>query len=84
MRVQFVAVVIVGLILIPVGVFGSTCPPPTALVKTASELRAWNRADTVFEGKVESVELGWKWSTRKARVEVVGDMTHIALELIAN
>jgi hypothetical protein len=25
-----------------------------------------------------------KWSTRKARVEVVGDITHPSLELIAN
>jgi hypothetical protein len=25
-----------------------------------------------------------KWSTRKARVEVVGDITHLSLELIAN
>ena len=25
-----------------------------------------------------------KWSTRKSRVEVVGDTTHLSLELIAN
>ncbi len=60
MRVQFVAAVIVGLTLIPVRVFSCTCAAPTALVKTASELAAWNRADAIFEGKVESVELGWK------------------------
>lgn len=59
-RVQFVAAVIVGLILIPVRVFGCTCAAPTAMVKTASELAAWNRADAIFEGKVESVELEWK------------------------
>jgi hypothetical protein len=146
-------------------------------VTTTSELTARNRADAIFEGKVESVELGWKlkeaqigdviptvatarsrirhsgssnifsqrngvqlrqppaagcgegdvdereptfarvhnrgcdewlfvfnnvlpgeywaivtvdpsveskWSTRKARVEVVGDTTHLSLELIAN
>ena len=25
-----------------------------------------------------------KWSTRKAQVEAVGDITHLSLELIAN
>jgi hypothetical protein len=41
MRGQFVATVMVGLTLIPVGVFGCTCAAPTALVKTVSEL-AWH------------------------------------------
>ena len=60
MRVQFVAAVILGVTLIPVRVFGCTCAAPTAPVKTTSELGAWKRADAIFEGKVESVELGWK------------------------
>ncbi len=60
MRVQLVVAVTVGLILAPVCVFGCTCAAPTALVRTASELAAGDRADEIFEGKVESVELGWK------------------------
>ena len=60
MNVQFAAAAILGVTLIPVRVFGCTCAAPTAPVKTMSELGAWNRADAIFEGKVESVELGWK------------------------
>jgi len=37
------------------------------------------RAIVTVDPSVES-----KWSTRKARVEVVGDITHLSLELIAN
>ena len=36
-------------------------------------------AIVIVDASVES-----KWSTRKARVEVVGDITHLSLELIAN
>jgi hypothetical protein len=60
MRVQFVAAVIFGLTLIPVLVFGCTCAAPTTQVKTTSGFAAQNRADAIFEGKVERVELGWK------------------------
>jgi|HubBroStandDraft_6_1064221.scaffolds.fasta_scaffold350867_1 hypothetical protein len=60
MRVQFVAAVILGLTLIPVRVFGCTCAAPTTQVKTTSGFAAQNRADAIFEGKVERVELGWK------------------------
>jgi hypothetical protein len=60
LRVQFLTAAIVGLTLIPVRVFGCTCAAPTAQVKTTSELTARNRADAIFEGKVESVELEWK------------------------
>lgn len=60
MRIQIVAAVILGVTLIPVYVFGCTCAVPTEPVKTMSELGAGKRADTIFEGKVESVELGWK------------------------
>jgi hypothetical protein len=65
MRVQFVAAVILGLTLIPVRVFGCTCAAPTAPVNTTSELAARNRADAIFEGKVERVELGWKLKEAK-------------------
>jgi hypothetical protein len=60
MRVQSVAAVTPGLALIPVSVFG--CPgavPPTAQVKNV-RMAAGNKADAIFEGKVERVELGWK------------------------
>src|ERR1039458_3858064 len=60
MRVQFMAAVILGLTLSPAPVFGCTCAAPPPEVKTASELAAWTRADAIFEGKVESVELRWK------------------------
>ncbi len=60
MRVQFVAAVVVGLTFMLGRVFGCTCGAPTARVRTASELAASNRADAIFEGKVESVELEWK------------------------
>jgi hypothetical protein len=60
MRVQFMAAVILGLTLSPAPVFGCTCAAPPREVKTASELAAWARADAIFEGKVESVELRWK------------------------
>jgi hypothetical protein len=60
MRVQFMAAVILGLTLSPAPVFGCTCAAPPPEVKTASELEAWTRADAVFEGKVESVELRWR------------------------
>jgi hypothetical protein len=36
-------------------------------------------AIVTIDASVES-----KWSTRKAGVEVVGDITHLSLELIAN
>ena len=36
-------------------------------------------AIVTVDGSMES-----NWSTRKARVEVVGDITHLSLELIAN
>jgi len=56
MRVQFVAAVIVGLTLIPVGVFGCACAAPTVLVKTTSEL-TWHIPMTQitiqFEAKLE-------------------------------
>jgi hypothetical protein len=45
MRVQFIAAVILGLILSPAPVFGCTCAAPPLEVKTASELAAWTRAD---------------------------------------
>jgi hypothetical protein len=70
MGVQFVAAVILGLTLIPMRVFDCTCAAPTAQVKTTLV--------TVAPG-IES-----KWSTRKAQVEVVGNITHLFLELIAN
>ena len=60
MRVQFVAAVILGVILIPVRILGCTGIAPTAPVKTMSKVGAWKGADAIFEGKVESVELGWK------------------------
>jgi len=60
MRVQFMAAVILGLTLSPAPVFGCTCTAPLREVKTASDLAAWARADAIFEGKVESVELRWK------------------------
>jgi len=60
MRFQFVAAVILGLILSPAPAFGCTCAPPPPEIKTASELTAWTKADAIFEGKVESVELRWK------------------------
>ncbi len=59
MGIQFMATVILGLTLSPAPVFGCTCAAPPE-VKTASELAAWTRADAVFEGKVESVELRWR------------------------
>ncbi len=67
LRVQFVTAAIVGLTLIPVRVFGCTCAAPTAQVKTTSELTARNRADAIFEGKVERVELGWKLKEAQIR-----------------
>jgi hypothetical protein len=60
MRVQFMAAVILGLSLRPAPVFGCTCASTPPEVKTASELAAWTRADAIFEGKVEGVELGWE------------------------
>ena len=60
MRVQFMAAVILGLTLSPAPVIGCTCAVPPKEVKTESELAAWPRADAIFEGKVESVELRWK------------------------
>jgi hypothetical protein len=60
MRVQFMAAVILGLTLSPAPVFACTCAAPPKEVKTASELAVWTRADAIFEGKVESVELRWK------------------------
>jgi len=60
MLLHFIAAVIVGLTLSPIAVFGCTCPVPTQEAMTPSELAAWTRADTVFEGKVESVELRWR------------------------
>jgi hypothetical protein len=60
MRVQFIAAVILGFTLSPAPVLGCTCAAPPPEVKTASELAAWTRADAVFEGKVESVELRWR------------------------
>jgi hypothetical protein len=60
MHVQFIAAGILGLTLSPAPVFGCTCAAPPPDVKTASELAAWTRADAVFEGKVESVELRWR------------------------
>jgi len=59
MRFQFLAAAILGLTLSPVPAFGCTCAPPPE-VKTTSELAARTKADAIFEGKVESVELGWK------------------------
>ena len=66
MRVRFVAAVIVGLTFIRVPVFGCTCAAPPPEVNTASELATWNRADAVFEGKVESVEL--RWTLKEAQI----------------
>jgi hypothetical protein len=60
MRVHFMAAVILGLTLSPAPFFGCTCAAPPPEVKTASELAAWTRADAIFEGKVENVELRWK------------------------
>ena len=60
MRVQVMAAVILGLTLSTAPVFGCTCAAPRPEVKTASELAAGTRADAIFEGKVESVELRWK------------------------
>jgi hypothetical protein len=60
MRVQFLAAVILGLTLSPAPVFGCTCAAPPKEVKTALELAPSTRADAIFEGKVESVELKWK------------------------
>src|ERR1039458_825859 len=57
MRVQFMAAVILGLTLSPAPVFGCRCAAPPKEVKTESELAAWTRADAIFEGKVESVEM---------------------------
>jgi len=45
MRVQFIAAVILGLMLSPAPVFGCTCAAPPPEVKTASELAAWTRTD---------------------------------------
>jgi hypothetical protein len=59
-RIQFMAAVILALTLGPAPVFGCTCAAPPQKVKTASELAAGTRADAIFEGKVESVELRWK------------------------
>ena len=58
MRVQFVAAVIVGLTLIPVGVFGCTCAAPTALVKTVSEL-AWRIPMTQITIQLEAKLEDW-------------------------
>src|ERR1700675_2903199 len=60
MRVQFMTAVILGLTFSPAPVFGCTCAAPRREVKTASELAGWTKADAIFEGKVESVELRWK------------------------
>ena len=57
MRVQFMLAVILGLTLSPAPVFGCTGAAPPSEAKTASELGAWTRADVIFEGQVESVEL---------------------------
>jgi hypothetical protein len=54
------AAVILGLTLSPAPVFGCTCAAPPPEVKTASGLAAWTRADAIFGGKVESVELRWR------------------------
>ena len=60
MRFQFLAAAILGLTLSPMPAFGCTCAPRPPEVKTTPELAARTKADAIFEGKVESVELGWK------------------------
>ena len=60
MHVQFIAAVILGLTFSPVRVFGCTCSAPPPESKAASELGGGTKADALFEGKVESVELRWK------------------------
>jgi hypothetical protein len=58
MRDQLVAAVIVGLTLIPVGVFACTCAAPTALVKTVSEL-AWRIPMTQITIQLEAKLEDW-------------------------
>src|SRR6202051_2352846 len=60
MRVQFMVAVILGLTFSPAPVFGCTCAAPPRESKPASELGGRTKADAIFEGKVESVELRWK------------------------
>jgi hypothetical protein len=78
---NLVAAVILGVTLIPV--FGHTCARANAATSgsfvfnqvSPGEYWAIVTVDPSFESK---------WLTRKARVEVVGDTTHLTLELIAN
>ena len=60
MSVQFMTAVILVLTFSPAPVFGCTCAAPPPESKTASELGGGTKADAIFEGKVESVELRWK------------------------
>ncbi len=54
------AAVILGPTLSPAPAFGCTCASPPPEGETASEQVVWSKADAIFEGKVESIELRWK------------------------
>jgi hypothetical protein len=86
MRVQFVAAVILELIFSAARAFGCTCLLAYTSDAATSGSFVFNQ---VLPGEYWAVvtvapSIESKWSTRKSRVEVVGDTTHLSLELIAN
>lgn len=79
MHVQFMTAVILGLSFSPAPVFGCTCAPLRPESKTASELGDGTKADAIFKGKVERVELRWKLKEAQIGDVILTEATDLAL-----
>jgi hypothetical protein len=76
MRFSFVIFVAFSLSVLVSPAFGCSCVQPAPGLNTAQQLAEWavKGKDTIFEGKVESVELKWEFVEARTGDLVAADI----------